>query len=499
MKHNSLIRIKRGLGCTGVIALLLFIAPGCNKWAGVPAPANSINTDNVYTTDNTATAVLTGIYARMSTSDGNFTSPGGGADMTDLPLSVIPGLSGDELSLFDTGNTLVSYYTNTLTGSTVNAQNTFWAASYNIIFICNSALEGLSASKQLTPAVKQQLLGEAHFLRAFNYFYLVNLYGDVPLILSTDYKTNLSLARTSKELVYAQIISDLKEAQSLLSANYLDATLTKTTSARVRPTKWAATALLSRTYLYTKDYADAEIQATAIINNSSQFSLAALNDVFLANSSEAIWQLQPVGNDIYSNTGEGFLFILPPDGPGYLNPVYLSDSQVNSFEPGDLRKDDWTASMSANGTTYYYPFKYKIGAVAAPTQEYMMVLRLGEQYLVRAEAEAQQGKLVAAINDLNVLRTRARGPNAGDLPALSASLTQQQLLDAVAHERQVELFTELGHRWFDLKRTGRIDAVMSTVAPQKGTTWDTNWQLYPIPTDEIGKDPHLVQNPGYLN
>jgi len=499
MKQQNMKKIKPGLMYGGIIALILFVAPGCNKWAAVPAPVNSLNSVNVYTTNTTAAAVLTNIYARMSQNGIDFAGAGF-MDMSDLTLSVIPGLSGDELTLFDSQNTgLEPYYTNSMTGSTFSIQNTFWNNGYNLIFICNSALEGLEGSTTLTPAVKQQLLGEVYFMRAFYYFYLVNLYGDVPLVLNTDYKTNATLARTSKDKVYQQIIADLKQAQSLLSANYLDATVTKTTTARVRPTKWAATALLARAYLYTKDYPDAEIQASAVISNSSEFSLVDLNDVFLANSNEAIWQLQPVGTDINSNSGEGMFFILPDGGPNPVNPVFLSDDLVNSFETGDLRKDDWTANTTDGTTTFYYPYKYKIGFVDAPAQEYMMIFRLGEQYLIRAEAEAQDNKLAAAVNDLNILRTRARGPNPGDLPALSTSLGQQAVLDAVAHERQVELFTELGHRWFDLKRTGKIDAVMSTVAPQKGITWNTNWQLYPIPTPELQKDQKLIQNPGYQN
>lgn len=498
MKQQKFKSIKWGL-LSAIFAMVVFISTSCNKWAAVPAPTNSLNSANVYTTDVTAAAVLTGIYTRMSASGSNFVNTGY-VDMADLPLSVLPGLSADELTLFDSGNTgLVPYYTNSQTGSTIVAPNTFWTTSYSLILVCNSALEGLQGSTVLTPAVKQQLLGEAYFMRAFNYFYLVNLYGDVPLVLNTDYKTSALLSRTAKDKVYQQVIADLKQAQTLLSANYLDATVSKTTTARVRPTKWAATALLARTYLYTKDYPDAEIQASAVIANSSEFSLVDLNDVFLANSNEAIWQLQPVGTDIFSNTGEGMYFILPDGGPTSTNPVYLSNDLMNSFETGDLRKDDWTANTSDGTTTFYYAYKYKIGLEATATQEYMMILRLGEQYLVRAEAEAQNNKLSAAVNDLNTLRTRARGPNPGDLPALSTSLGQQAVLDAVAHERQVELFTELGHRWFDLKRTGQINAVMSTVAPEKGTTWDTNWQLYPIPTSEIQKDPHLTQNPGYQN
>ncbi len=97
-------------------------------------------------------------------------------------------------------------------------------------------------------------------MRSFFYFYLVNLFGDAPLVMTTDYKGNAPLARTPKQMIYKQLISDLKEAQELLSVEYLDGSLQKyqDISDRVRPTKWAATALLARIYLYNENYSDAE-------------------------------------------------------------------------------------------------------------------------------------------------------------------------------------------------------------------------------------------------
>jgi len=124
--------------------------------------------------------------------------------------------------------------------------------------------------------------------------------------------------------------------------------------------------------------------------------------------------------------------------------------------------------------------------------EYTMVLRLAEQYLIRAEARAQQNNLSAAQSDLNVIRTRA---------ALSPTTanTQSTLLTAILHERQVELFSEWGHRWFDIKRTGNVDAVMGNggACAAKGGVWNTNWQLYPIIQLQLQLNPALVQNSGY--
>jgi hypothetical protein len=311
----------------------------------------------------------------------------------------------------------------------------------------------------------------------------------VPLVISTDYKLNFALSRSPKALVIQQIISDLKDAQNLLNTNYVDASIISTTDERVRPNKWAATALLARTYLYIGDWANAEAQATNIISNTGTYNLVNdLNGVFLANSKEAIWQLQPVTAG--ENTQDAIIFVLtsgPNDG---LNPVYLSSFLLQSFEVGDARFVKWIGIDSSTGTKYYYPFKYKQYQYGSPVTEYAMVFRLAEQYLIRAEAKAQQGNMLGAASDLNVIRSRAGLSN-------TSATTQSSLVTAILHERQVELFSEWGHRWLDLKRTGTADVVMSNVTPQKGGTWSSNWQLYPISIVELQNDINLVQNPGY--
>jgi len=119
-----------------------------------------------------------------------------------------------------------------------------------------------------------------------------------------------------------------------------------------------------------------------------------------------------------------------------------------------------------------------------------MLLRLAEQYLIRAEARAQLNDIKGAATDLNVVRTRA-GLGA------TAAANQTDMVGAVLQERRVELFTEPGHRFFDLKRTGTIDAVMGAAAPLKGGNWASFMQYWPIPTADILADPNLTQTPGY--
>jgi hypothetical protein len=473
---------NRGILIMMSLSLIVMTITGCKKFVQVPAPSTSTSAENVYTSDADAASVLTGVYTSLV--NGSAASP------QLLSISFFSGLSADEFSLFNNTSyaSYINYYHNVSDNRNALITSDFWSNSYQIIFVTNSAIAGLTNNSSLTPALSKQLMGEAKFMRAFCYFYLVNLYGDVPLVTGTSQTVNALLPRTSKTQIYQQIITDLRDAQGLLSDHYLDGTGLNSSSERVRPTKWAADALLARTYLYTRDWANAATTAGLVIDNSSTFSLSALNDTFLKNSSEAIWQLQPVGFGV--NTIEGQAFIIPATGVSSSNPISLGDGLLNSFEPGDQRLSNWVGSVTAGGITYHYPYKYKVNTYGDPLTEYEMVLRLGEQFLIRAEAKAELGDVTGAAADLNVIRTRA------GLPGTDAS-TQSAMLTAIQHERRVELFSEWGHRWLDLKRTGTVDAVMSIATPIKGGVWDTRHQLYPIANYELVNDPNLVQNPGY--
>jgi len=476
--------------CNILLLLVLLTGIACTKLVEVDPPITEITGASVYNSDATASAVLTGIYTNMSsgsiTNAGNFIS-----------LSLFPSLSADELSLFSNSNSnFLAYYTNLLGSTGLGGGSEYWNNFYPVIYTLNSSIQGLNASTGLTPAVKQQLLGEAYFMRGFCYFYLVNLYGDVPLVTGIDYTVNRLLPRAPQSLVWQQITSDLKSAQSLLSPNYLDASLISQASQRVRPTQGAANALLARAFLYQQKWDSATAASTAVIKNTSLYSLDTLNGVFLANSNEAIWQLQPVNAG--QNAQDAIFFVLPSVGPDpYSHPVYLDTLLVNAFETGDQRRVNWVDSVIANGITYYYPYKYKalttqpVNNVYPPPTEYPTVLRLSEQYLIRAEAEAKNNDLADAATDLNMIRSRAGLPN-------TTASTQADLLTAIFHERQMELFAEWGHRWLDLKRTGNITAVMSVVTPLKGGgLWSEYKQWYPISINEIQNDPNLVQNSGY--
>jgi len=455
-----------------LFTILLNLSVGCTKLVKIPEPLNTITTTETFSNAATANSAIVAIYENMSFGDfaSGFTT-------------ISAGMSADELIQF--GNPANRFFANTLVANGGDS-DPFWSAPYFNIYQASAIIEGVQASKTLSEGTKTALTGEAEFLRAFCYFYLVNFYGNLPLVLTTSYAENSLLPRTPKAQVYQQMISDLKYAQTSLAADY-----SISNGERTRANAWAATALLARVYLYTGAWDSAVVQATAVINNASLFGLDSLNNVFLKNSSEAILQLFQTynsGSNSYS-TAEGYNFI-PYDSTSSPN-YYLTPQLLAAFEQGDARRVNWVDSSDYNdGTTstyYYYPFKYKVATTTANSiTEYPMVLRLAEQYLIRAEAEAELGggQIPLAIADLNIIRARA------DLPGGQDPVS---VLNAIYHERQVELFAEFGHRWFDLIRTNRADSVLAPIKPQ----WKPTAILYPIPFSETQTDPNLTQNPGY--
>jgi hypothetical protein len=447
---------------TLLLVFLLLLCGGCSKLLDPGTPVDGQNSDVVYQSDITAAAVLTGVLYNMS-NDGCFMGAQG--------LSFLCGLSADEFLLQQEDELSLSMYKNQVMPNNMPV----WRLMYQYIHLANAAIEGLTASTSLTPAIKQQLLGEARFIRAFCYFYLVNLFDQVPLVTGTDYKVNASMHRTPAVKVYDAIVQDLEAATLLLRTDYLQADIVSVTQERVRPNKWAATALLARVYLYRNNWKAAATAATAVIDNKAVYDTVPLSKVFLKDSKEAIWQLQPVNKTF---TEDAQLFIEQ-------RPVLASPALMQAFENDDLRKQYWLYE-----TNDRYPAKYKATDGTQPATEYLMVLRLAEQYLIRAEARARSGDKAGALADLSVIRQRAGLP----VPDMNGV---GHIVEAIQQERQVELFSEWGHRWLDLKRTHQVNAVMQTATTAKGGEWQAYQQWYPVPGSEILLNPNLTQNEGY--
>jgi hypothetical protein len=447
----------------GLYYLLFAVAlSSCKKFVEIAPPVDQLNVNEVFADDKTATAAIVGIYSDME-----FSLP------VSTYLTLLPGLSADELVYTSNDKNYLQLADNACSPDN-QYTGAVWAI-YSTIYEANSCIEGIQKSRQLLPDTKNQLLGEALFSRAFCYFYLVNLFGDAPLVTATDYRINDTLSRTPSPKIYQQIIADLTRAQTLLHSDYR-------TPERVRPNSWTATALLARVYLYTNRWAEAESQASLVIN-SGLYTLSGLDSVFLNFSNETIWQLMPVNPSI--NTLEAITFI--PGSPQQIPAFPLTNDLVNAFEPGDNRLTAWTGNTDIGGQAFYYPYKYKNGGGASLT-EYHVVFRLAELYLIRAEARMHQNNISEALGDLDIIRSRA------GLAPLSSSLTPDEAAAALQRERRIELFAEFGHRWLDLKRTARADLVIGALKP---ATWQTTDAFWPVPQAQRIANPFLTQNKGY--
>lgn len=464
------------------------LAASCESYVGVDDPKTELPSGSVFVNDRSATAAMVGVYSDMNAFNYYFAN---------IITTFLGSMSADD---FTYAAALAEF--DEFKNNTVQPGNRYieqlWAQPYDYIYRCNAIIEGVTVSTTLSPAVKNQLLGEARFTRAFCYFYLVNIFGDVPLILDTDVQKNTNLPRTSASTVYQSIIDDLKLAKGLMDVNY------PISGERTRPTKGAATLLLARAYLYTGDNAQAEVEAGEVIVNANYSLLLGqnMNKTFDKNSREAIWQLQPVNTAGNRNTWEGFTMTpatIPATSAFYRLTKDPQYGLVFAFDAGDLRKTNWTGfynTPTVPQLTHTYPYKYKVRTGTTVT-EYSMVLRFAEAYLIRAEARIQQNKLKPGAEDLDVIRSRA-----GFTAALATPANVAAGMLLVEKERRLEFFAEWGHRWFDLKRwksiTGDVTKTRADdILPATKPLWKSTAILMPIPTSARNTNPNLTRNPGY--
>jgi len=471
---NSKIGLSK-VKSTAMVGFLIIFGifwTSCKKFLEVTPPDSKIPAVTVFEDDDIAVAAVTGVYIDLYSSS-SFAGGGMGGMMS------LGGLSSDELKNNKADPQFVQFQNNA-----IDSDNPYllslWSSMYKTIYGANSIIEGLASSTSISPSVMQQLQGEVRFIRAFCYFYLINIFGDVPMPTSTNYDVNSKLHRIPLIDVYDLIKSDLNQAEELLSNNYPRAD-------RIRPNKFAATALLARVYLYTQDWPRAEDKASAVIANSAMYNLESdLSKVFLATSAEAIWQLRPVDDASYTNEGYTFSIFNGPNAHG------LQDNVLGIFEPNDKRKTSWINSLTSAGKTIYLPYKYKRSTLTGLiTDEYSMVLRLSEVYIIRAEARLKQGKISSAIDDIDKTRVRA---GLSSVRQMAPNIDASQLMSVIVAERRVEFLAEWAHRWFDLKRWGIAKNVLTPLKP----AWKPEYELYPIPASEILLNLNLnPQNPGY--
>jgi tetratricopeptide (TPR) repeat protein len=454
---------------SGVTLLfMMFWFTSCDDFTAIDTPVSQLNTAAVFEEKNTAYSAMANVFAQMR-DNGMLTGKTTG-------MQKEMGLYADELTWYgNSAQSSANFFTNTLI-PTHPTLASWWNNSYSQIYASNAVIEGVAGSTKLFQADKDQLTGEAKFARAFVHFYVLQLWGNVPYVTGTDYTYNSTVKRLPTAEVYAKIIEDLESAIILLPEEYTNPT-------RVRPNSYAAQALLARVYLYAGMWTEAANSASTVLNKTDTYIwVTELNNIFLKGSTATIWQYAP--RTPTRNTDEGTTFIFNAGPP---NSVALTSSLVNTFEAGDQRKAKWIRSISKGNTIWYHAYKYKKTGSNTPQLEFSIVLRLAEMYLIRAEARARQGELTNAKDDLNVIRNTAGLGN-------TTAVTQDEILNAIMHERQVELFSEFGHRFFDLRRFDVLDQTLSGVKAD----WNNTDNLLPLPQTELNLNPNIgPQNSGY--
>lgn len=350
-----------------------------------------------------------------------------------------------------------------------------WSSIYNTIYIANFIIERLPEVAGVPATQRNRVMATAHFLRGYAYFIALYSYGAVPLVKETSIDANRNIPRASEAEILQQILVDYTEAVG----NLPDLPSTPAFAGR-----YALDAALAKYYLYIGDWAKAEQHSTNIISSNKyklvdDFNLLVTKDF----TEEAIFEVGYTINDDPGTSANGLNNIFV--GRREMIPSNQVVVVLASTEAGDrFSTISFNANLLKGNDNGWSVAKY---GTADQDNNNVVVFRLGEIYLIRAEARARQAKVTAAKADIELLRTRANAP-------LLGAVTQNQMLQLIEEERRYELAFE-GNRWYDLVRTNRADAVMNSFSPN----WKPTYKLWPIPQRELLNNPALAgnQNPGY--
>ncbi|QEC51106.1 putative outer membrane starch-binding protein [Anseongella ginsenosidimutans] len=508
------------LKSTGKIFLagMLLLGAGCSDFLDEQDPSN-LTPESFYTIPAHAEAAIAAVYDNT-----RFYGDGAGIFSSNWQLLEAP--TGTSTTETAQNSDLNNLYSLTWDGNTGHIKN-WWRGIYRVIAQANLALDKVPGITPMDEAQKTTILGEAHFLRAWAYFYAVRLWGDVPLVLTPQSASSEDFfpVRTPQEAVYEQIIADLKAAEAA-GLPWTDA------SGRVSTA--AAKAMLSKVYLTMAGhplnkgeayYQLAADKAKEIIDDPGTIGLFAtyseVHDESLDNTKEHIFSLQY--NDLVAGNPMGNMFpnfkpvsYRGPSGTGSTVPTL---SFYESYEAGDIRTVDQEGYFY---TTYYtngngepfdlgapYIFKhFNVTANGSPGKAgtakdnlNVPMIRYAEVLLIYAEAQNEiSGPTAEALNALKSIRDRAGLAT----PALGA-FNQSTFREAVWKERWHELCYE-GITWFDMVRLRKVfnettkgfDNFVGHVNLNSNQALQEKHLLFPIPIQEMQNNPNLTpQNPGY--
>lgn len=436
----------------------------CEKLIDVDLPANQIDSQIVFSDVQTADAVLSGVYAGLWNN-----SPLSGDKM-----GLFLGLYTDDLDFYATASTngMSEMYKNQLIANNpvVYAQ---WSSAYQQIYACNSILEGCQQSTNISDKDKKRIMGEALLIRSILFFYLQQLFGDIPYPVSTDYKINQSLAKTSSTEVLKLLESHINQSSEMLLDTYRN-------TERIYLNKKVAQLLLAKVYMTQEKWGEAEIALKQIVASGMYSVQTDVSKTFKKTSQNILWQLKPTNSGDATKEVIAYYFdFIPPYN------YALTSNLIGSFTSTDLRRQQWITPVTVSGNTWFRATKYK--NLTNNTDEYSVVFRIEEVYLLLAESLGRQGKITEALPFLNTTRLRA------GLTAITSPISTENLMNEILLENRKEFFTEMGHRFYDMKRLDKLNQLLPLKA-----NWNANFKLWPIPEKEILLNPNLnPQNNGY--
>jgi hypothetical protein len=490
------------------IAFFLSLAAGISSCSKLQeTPYSSIFTTNFYKTASDAEGALTAAYspvANMYYGPAALMASDFSADQT-YPRPVV---GRDSYTLFSYD---VNYTAEISAGRTNESPQEIWTDCYTGINNADIIMENVPAIDMDTTR-RDQIIGNAYYLRAFYLWMLTKNFGDV--IIKTTASTDLASAELPKSAqsdVYKQIFSDLNQAIPLLQS--YSASLIKG-----EISKEGAMALYAKAALYDSSWSTALSMAQAVINSGLYQLVPNVVDLYNvtkedADREEVIWAFEgesaPNGNVTEATVLYGPASLAPAYGPQTFGSAFAYQAFYNSFDPADQRRlllD--TTYLNGSGQTVHQSAITPITPQGVLVKKYMdpdpisgpggsacnvPILRLADVYLIAAEAEARMnGATALAYSYVLPVRQRA------GLANLPAGLSAPDFINAVLQERSWEFFAE-GDRWYDLTRTNTflqvIPSAVNNVFPVRNP--QTRNRYFPIPEREIQANPKLTQNEGW--
>ncbi|MBS7563199.1 RagB/SusD family nutrient uptake outer membrane protein [Mucilaginibacter sp. Bleaf8] len=466
----------------------LLLGTGCKKFLDEPALGYYSNED-LFSNDATTKTAVNAAYIPLTFTDASAN-----------PLWVLGDVATDDVIIGGNAGEQADYTSvdlyNILPGNA--AVQALWARYYDGINRCNVVTDGLNASNtRVSDEVKKQSLAEVKFLRAYYYFLLTNFYGNIPLRLKVTTAADAAMPLSPQAQVYAQIEKDLTEAVAGLPDKW------QAGNDAGRATKGAALALMAKTALFQKKYADAVKYADQVEALGYQLT-ADYGDNFNAsakNNSEAIFSVWHV-RSAQPLQGNSLNYWFAPRALNGAGVYYPTQNLVDNFEPGDPRLDrtiaragqpyfdsDFDASWSSTGylsKKHVQPLSEVPSTTKNDANLNYEAIRFADILLIKAEALNESGQSTAALAPLNKVRQRARTNYDGTAPAgLLADITvtdQAQLRDIIRRERRSELALEF-QRYFDVMRYGQAYAEAAIKPGAPNFSFAQN-RFFPIPQTE---------------